>query len=164
MQKKTSLRKADMAIGMDANNPFLTEADFNSAPNPPNTSNPPYIQSNGPPPIPSDDYKSPPNRGLKYAQSTRKIGDVTVQMHGQSVDKWMRQQEKAFTGWINAHLQSRSMYIQNLSKDIAGVAPLIHLLEILEKKPLKEITKFHKKPRHKFDQLDGMRICLKQIR
>jgi len=151
MEKKTSLRKADMVVGngMDANNPFLIDEDFND----PTNAN-----------APQQNKQIPLNRGFKHLQSTRRIGDVTVTMQGRSVDKWMKQQEKAFTGWINAHLQSRSMYINNLCTDIAGVAPLIHLLEILEKKPLKEITKFHKKPRHKFDQLDGMRICLKQIR
>jgi len=100
---------------------------------------------------------------IKYAQNHR-AADDEVRMGGQSVQKWIQQQERAFTGWVNAHLQSRSMYIENLQKDISTVSPLIHLLEILEKKPLKEITKYHKKPRHKFDMLDGMRICLKQIR
>eukprot|EP01083_Nonionella_stella_P199830 732440_1 len=113
------------------------------------------------------DYKensSSNKHHLKYHQSNRNIGDTQVVLGGQSVDRWLKQQEKAFTGWVNAHLQTRSMYIEKLQTDIATVAPLIHLLEILEKKPLKEITKYHKKPRHKFDMLDGMRICLKQIR
>eukprot|EP00486_Rosalina_sp_Unknown_P005092 CAMPEP_0201570936 /NCGR_PEP_ID=MMETSP0190_2-20130828/13415_1 /ASSEMBLY_ACC=CAM_ASM_000263 /TAXON_ID=37353 /ORGANISM="Rosalina sp." /LENGTH=731 /DNA_ID=CAMNT_0047995009 /DNA_START=90 /DNA_END=2282 /DNA_ORIENTATION=+ len=100
---------------------------------------------------------------VKYSNG-RDIGDSEVRMGGQSVQKWIRQQEKAFTGWVNAHLQTRSMFVESLQKDISRVSPLIHLLEILEKKPLKEITKYHKKPRHKFDMLDGMRICLKQIR
>ena len=112
------------------------------------------------------EYKSDHNGNgaLKYTTSNRNVGDTDVKMGGQSVAKWIKQQEKAFTGWVNAHLQTRSIYVQNLQQDIAKVSPLIHLLEILEKKPLKEITKYHKKPRHKFDMLDGMRICLKQIR
>ena len=66
--------------------------------------------------------------------------------------------------WINAHLQMRSMRVSSLEKDIVTVVPLIYLLEVPEKKLLCEITKFHEKPRHKFDQLDGLRLCLKQIR
>jgi len=96
--------------------------------------------------------------------SNRQIGDTQISMSHTSREAWIKQQEKAFTGWANAHLQTRSMFLTSLEQDIPTVAPLIHLLEILEKKPLKEITKFHKKPRHKFDLLDGMRICLKQIR
>ena len=51
-------------------------------------------------------------------------------MGGQSVAKWIKQQEKAFTGWVNAHLQTRSMYVDSLQKDIARVSPLIHLLKL----------------------------------
>eukprot|EP01084_Bolivina_argentea_P100430 180329_1 len=112
----------------------------------------------------NDSRESDQQRALKYTRSNREIGDTQVSMRNKSVAKWIRQQEKAFTGWVNAHLQTRSMHIDSLQKDIPHVAPLIHLLEILEKKPLREITKYHKKPRHKFDLLDGLRICLKQIR
>ena len=103
------------------------------------------------------------SRGVKY-NSGRNISDDSVAMNKSSVETWVKQQEKAFTGWVNAHLQTRQMFVESLQDDIATVAPLIHLLEILEKKQLKEITKYHKKPRHKFDRLDGCRICLKQIR
>ena len=118
--------------------------------------------------VPKADYYNQRNSNeyqshLRYSNG-RDIGDNDVRMGGQSVESWIQQQEKAFTGWVNAHLQTRSMYVDSLQKDIARVSPLIHLLEILEKKPLKEITKYHKTPRHKFDMLDGMRICLKQIR
>lgn len=113
---------------------------------------------------PQNDYNNSGHQNQMKYSNGRNIGDSEVRMGGQSVAKWIKQQEKAFTGWVNAHLQTRSMYVDSLQKDIARVSPLIHLLEILEKKPLKEITKYHKKPRHKFDMLDGMRICLKQIR
>ena len=108
-------------------------------------------------------YSNEYHSNVKYSNG-RNLGDNDVRMGGQSVESWIQQQEKAFTGWVNAHLQTRSMYVNSLQKDIARVSPLIHLFEVLEKKPLKEITKYHKKPRHKFDMLDGMRICLKQIR
>ena len=60
--------------------------------------------------------------------------------------------------WVNAHLQTRSM-------DIVSITLFIPMFEVLEKKSLREITKFHTKPRHKFDQLHGLRLrlCLKQI-
>ena len=114
--------------------------------------------------VPKSNHRQSGNgHHVKY-HDNRHLADNAVRMGGQSVAKWIKQQEKAFTGWVNAHLQTRSMYIDDLMKDIPRVSPLIHLLEILEKKPLKEITKYHKKPRHKFDLLDGLRICLKQIR
>merc|ERR1719491_1025301 len=104
------------------------------------------------------------NDDQKQSDTNRTFPRTSVKMGGTSVSQWIRQQERAFTGWVNAHLQTRSMRITSLEKDIATVSPLIHLLEVLEKKPLREITKYHKKPRHKFDQLDGLRLCLKQIK
>jgi len=104
------------------------------------------------------------NDDQKQPDTNRTFPRTSVKMGGTSVSQWIRQQERAFTGWVNAHLQTRSMRITSLEKDIATVSPLIHLLEVLEKKPLREITKYHKKPRHKFDQLDGLRLCLKQIK
>eukprot|EP01084_Bolivina_argentea_P066071 120431_1 len=102
------------------------------------------------------------SRGVKYGHNA--VSNDSVSMKKSKVTTWVKQQERAFTGWVNAHLQTRQMFVDTLQGDISKVSPLIHLLEILEKRPLKEITKYHKKPRHKFDMLDGMRICLKQIR
>lgn len=112
-------------------------------------------------PLEQPKYQSPTNIKPKKQQQR---SPNTIKMRSQSTATWMKQQEKAFTGWVNAHLSSRGMHVKSLQTDIARVSPLIHLLEVLEKRPIREITKWHKKPRHKFDLLDGMRICLKQIR
>jgi len=115
-------------------------------------------------PTPTNDdqkqnFRAPPSYNRQQSDDP-----TQVKMAKSSRTQWIRQQERAFTGWVNAHLQTRSMRIKSLEKDIATVTPLIHLLEVLEKKPLREVTKYHRAPRHKFDQLDGLRLCLKQIR
>eukprot|EP01083_Nonionella_stella_P247447 857911_1 len=85
----------------------------------------------------------------------------------QSVSR-IQQQEKECIAWVNAHLQRRSMRITNLQSDLSSVVPLMHLLEILENKRLKKMQKYFKLNRqrkcNKFQKLDAMQICLKQIR
>eukprot|EP00488_Nonionellina_sp_1-RS-2012_P001793 TRINITY_DN3078_c0_g1_i1.p1 TRINITY_DN3078_c0_g1~~TRINITY_DN3078_c0_g1_i1.p1 ORF type:complete len:114 (-),score=12.45 TRINITY_DN3078_c0_g1_i1:156-497(-) len=61
-------------------------------------------------------------RALKYTTANRNIGDNTISMRTNSVAKWIQQQEKAFTGWVNAHLQTRSMHIDSLQKTFPIVA------------------------------------------
>ena len=76
----------------------------------------------------------------------------------------LMQQEKAFTGWVNAHLSKKQMHITSLVAAISAVVPLIYLLEILNNNQrLKGIKRTHKHPRHRFDRLDALRIIIKHI-
>jgi len=76
--------------------------------------------------------------------------------------QWIAAQHKAFTGWINAHLAHSNKKIRGLAGLSDGVK-LIDLLEILEKRKLKQFRPTNRAPRHDFDKLETLGLALRHL-
>jgi len=65
-------------------------------------------------------------------------------------DLWQRQQQKAFTAWVNSHLRKVNANVENIQKDLSDGHNLIKLIEIIGNadgqigKPAKGSMKIHK--------------------
>jgi len=77
-------------------------------------------------------------------------------------ESWVTAQQKAYTGWINAHLAHANTKIRSLS-DLSSGVKLIELLEVLENRKLRQFRSNNRAPRQKYDQLETIQLVLRHI-
>ncbi|GAM24874.1 hypothetical protein SAMD00019534_080490 [Acytostelium subglobosum LB1] len=70
-----------------------------------------------------------------------------------SQTNWDVIQLDSFTGWINSHLQERSLAVHNLSTDFSDGVLLINLLEIISGKKVVRYVRHPKFLQHKIDNI-----------
>ncbi|KAF2076978.1 hypothetical protein CYY_001687 [Polysphondylium violaceum] len=64
------------------------------------------------------------------------------------------QTKKAFTGWINQHLQERQLVVKDLATDFSDGVILLNLLEILSGKKIPRYVRYPKFLQHKIDNIN----------
>jgi hypothetical protein len=69
---------------------------------------------------------------------------------------------KAFVGWVNAHLAKERTKIREIS-DFCDGTKFITLLEILEKRKLRQFKATNRTPRHRFDQLETLGLVIRHL-
>lgn len=79
-----------------------------------------------------------------------------------SPQSWVNAQNRAFVGWVNAHLAKERTKIREIS-DFCDGTKFITLLEILEKRKLRQFKATNRTPRHRFDQLETLGLVIRHL-
>lgn len=82
--------------------------------------------------------------------SPRKIDDT------QKEKKWVQQQEKTFTRWVNRQLEGAGLSIADLRTDLRSGLVLIKLMEVLSGSSIK--TRYQKEPKMRVQQLENIKL------
>ena len=72
---------------------------------------------------------------------------------------WIDIQQKTFTNWVNEQLKPNGLYVQNLQQDFSNGLKLIALVECLQKRRLKKVSK----PLNQHQSIENVQIALNAI-
>eukprot|EP00163_Fabomonas_tropica_P025911 TRINITY_DN4585_c0_g1_i1.p1 TRINITY_DN4585_c0_g1~~TRINITY_DN4585_c0_g1_i1.p1 ORF type:complete len:937 (-),score=265.93 TRINITY_DN4585_c0_g1_i1:101-2734(-) len=74
---------------------------------------------------------------------------------------WVKSQKKAFTGWMNANLSRRQIFVKDLATDLADGTVFINLAEILTGQ---SAGSYHKQPKFRVHKLENVDKALQLLR
>ncbi|KAH7354219.1 alpha-actinin-3 [Plectosphaerella cucumerina] len=75
--------------------------------------------------------------------------------------KWVTVQQKTFTKWLNAKIESRDLVVKDLVADLSDGVILVHLLECLSQEPL---GRYAAKPKLRVQRFENVNLALDFIR